>query len=128
MAVESLLKSVGFFRELKHGGPNQPSLNESASKEPRPDEAKIVSYLRSGNLLVACPGVGQDALEKGKLSGPLHIYTDGKWAWPGDLAYYVTKYHVSLPEEFIQQMKANNWEVPHLNREVLATLKRERPL
>lgn len=36
---------------------------------------------------------------------------DGTWAWYGDLAYYVEKYHVRLPNEFIEHMKMNNWMV-----------------
>ncbi len=37
---------------------------------------------------------------------------DGIWAWYADLVYYVEKYHVRLPNEFMEHMKMNNWMVP----------------
>jgi hypothetical protein len=46
------------------------------------------------------------------LIGSPNILTDGLYAWPEDLAYYVEHYNVCLPEEFQQTAIRNNWEVP----------------
>ncbi len=45
--------------------------------------------------------------------GSPDILTDGIWAWPGDLPYYVKHYNVRLPCEFIAHAKTNDWKVPN---------------
>lgn len=37
--------------------------------------------------------------------------TDGIWVWPGELPYYVKKYHIQLEPEFIKTMQKNEWTV-----------------
>lgn len=107
------VKKVGAFCELPHGDKaNGLSLRECIST-PHEAEAKIIQYLESGIGWIACAGPTIDVLDE---SSPLiacpHVMTDGTWAWYGDLAYYVEKYHVQLPNEFIEHMKMNNWMVP----------------
>ena len=48
--------------------------------------------------------------------------TDGHWAWPDDLPAYVQKYHLALPEQFVQHARANNWQVPTLTLQTLRSL------
>lgn len=38
--------------------------------------------------------------------------TDGTYLWPCELAYYVAKYHVRLPEAFVEHMASKNWMPP----------------
>ena len=38
--------------------------------------------------------------------------TDGKYIWPGDLAYYVMNYDLQLDSEFIDHMIEHEWAVP----------------
>ena len=107
------LKSVGFFRELDHGDPTGPSLVASVGDKPRPDEARIADYLRGGLLLIGCPGVVGDILDEAAgLIGTPHIMTDGVWAWPGDLPYYVEKYHLTLPGDFIAHARTRGLNPP----------------
>ena len=50
-------------------------------------------------------------------------YTDGEWLWPGDLSYYVRKYALKLPEEFVETMQKNEWKVSfELNEEDCSTI------
>ena len=46
---------------------------------------------------------------------PLDVRTDGAWAWPGDLAYYVRTYAVPLPPTFVEHMAANGWHPPEMD-------------
>jgi hypothetical protein len=110
------LKRVGFFRELRHGAPDGPQLRSLIADLPQPDEARIVDYLKSGVVLIATPAFVEDVLTPGQRIGSPHILTDGVWAWPGDLAHYVENYHVRLPEEFLTDMRRNNWTVPGEDR------------
>jgi hypothetical protein len=109
----SKLKGAGFYQELPHGSASGPLLRDLVSDQPQENEARIVEYLRNGILLVGCPGVVGDVLDSsaGMVASP-HILTDTVWAWPGDLAYYVEKYHIALPREFVAHMQASNWSIP----------------
>ena len=40
------------------------------------------------------------------IAGCPDMLTDGIWLWPGDLAYYVKRYHLKLDEDFLQSMRA----------------------
>lgn len=57
---------------------------------------------------------GSDVLnpEAGFLPGIGSLYTDGDWLWREDLSYYVTKYHVSLPGEFLVRLRGLNYKPP----------------
>jgi hypothetical protein len=59
------------------------------------------------------PGISYDLLaETETIIGPPHVFTDGEWAWTADEIYYLEKYHIEVPDEFVQHMKANNWKCP----------------
>jgi hypothetical protein len=34
------------------------------------------------------------------------------YAWPEDLAYYLERYHVALPDEFLKHLAAAKWTPP----------------
>lgn len=120
------LKKVGFFRELRHGDENGPSLKTCIRSEPQEDEAKIINYLKSGICFISCSGITQDVLDpSSEFRIPPHILTDGVWAWPQDIVYYVQKYHAQLPSIFVDHMKSNNWTVISENKMDLLTLELE---
>lgn len=111
-----MLKPVGFFDELELWHPTGQSLVDNLSTEPRPKEAEIIRYLEDGNIIVACAGIVEDVLSKsGEFAGVPSIKTDGVFVWTGILGYYVKKYHAVLPDEFIQHIEANNWQMPELS-------------
>jgi hypothetical protein len=115
-----MLKTVGFYKDLPHGFKSHPELKSVISGMAHPHTDAILNYLRSGEVHTACPGLIEDVLSEERiLIGSPHIMTDGVWAWPNDLAYYVEKYHVKLPEVFIDHMKSNKWQVPE-NIDVLS--------
>jgi hypothetical protein len=111
------LRRAGFFRELRHGFPDGPSLRDSIPKSGAKAAAPLVEYLSNAPVLLFTRGVVRDLLEPDTVIGPPHIRTDGEWCWPSDLAYYVGKYNCRLPEEFASHMKARNWHPP-LDEEV----------
>lgn len=110
------LKQVGFFKELPHGDPRAASLCESKNQLNDDLVKCITDYLESGVLFIACPGLARDALSANKeIIGTLGILTDGVWAWPADLSYYVNKYKVGLSLDFLEHMKRNNWQKGEFN-------------
>ena len=106
-------KLVGFFRELAHGVPEASSLAEAVNSSPNPSEANILQYLESGEIDCIAPCMLYDYFEpSGHIGDSLYTLSDGEWVWPSDLKYYVRKYHVNLPDEFMEHMVSNSWKVP----------------
>lgn len=108
------LMKLGFFRELDHGDSDGPSLEESRMDAPGPDEDRVAAYLTSGHLLRYSSEVATDWLadDPDVKIGPPHILTDGTYAWPADLPYYVRNYHVWLPKHFIRHGQRHGFQVP----------------
>ena len=107
------VQRIGFFRELKHGKADGPSLRESLAQDADADDANVAKYLRAGVALASAPGIVRDILAKDTpIIGSLSIFTDGVYAWPSDLAHYVERHHARVPAEFVAHARANNWAVP----------------
>lgn len=114
------MNKFGIFNELGHAWSNGTSINDYISDKPFENQQKVVDYLRSGNIVAACPGIDSDVLSKDdKPSGVPNMLTDGKWLWFGDLPYYVENYNLKPPPEMLQNMQTNSWRVPGLSDEEL---------
>lgn len=117
------LSQVGFFRELRHGSANGPSIHDCCSNSAQPNEQEIIQYLSAAATLVATGSVVGDVLDSTKKAvAPLEIATDGTWVWPRDLAYYMTNYHVVLPSESVEYMRKWFWDPPSLRHEDLVRI------
>ncbi len=107
-----ILYRQGYYKEMPHADSTDPSITDSIGKKvDHKDE--ICQYLQKGIVLAACGQVSKDVIhpEKGAAGTPDDM-TDGKWIWPGDLAYYVQNYDLQLNQEFIDYMNAHSWTVP----------------
>lgn len=102
----------GFFREMPHGDKYDPSIFLYIREKGDENESRIIEYLESGIVLIACGGVVNDVInpDNGNAGCP-NMLTDGQWMWPGDLSYYVKKYHLMLDEQFIKTMVDNEWSI-----------------
>lgn len=109
------LKRQGYFKEMPCGKKSDPSILQFIREKGDIEEERICQYLKSGMVLVACGGVAKDIINPDNgISGVPNVMTDGIWVWPGDLAYYVKKYHLELDKAFIMTMKNNDWHVKEL--------------
>ena len=107
------VRHVGFYSDLPHGLPSEPTLRNAVSDSAVEEEREMVNYLSAGALFIACPGVVHDILsDSDVVIGSPDILTDGVWAWPRDLAYYVGRYHVRLPAAFVEHARRNRWSIP----------------
>ncbi len=114
------LRSVGFFMELPHGEPDGPSLRAAIRPVADPREAGIVAYLRAGTPFAVSGRMVSDVLSASdSFIAPLETYTDGVWTWPADLAHYVERYHVELPDDFVEHAAEQKWVPPALTDEEL---------
>lgn len=107
------LQRTGYFSEMEHAEETDPSIKEHLHKLPKKNLENIIHYLLGGILVIMCPGNTTDVInpQNGNAGAP-SVYTDGKWAWPGDLVYYVKNYQVGLEQGFLDDMERNNWTVP----------------
>ncbi len=77
------------------------------------EEGAILNYLGTGLVLGAAPGVEQDELLPNcPIIGSPDILTDGIYAWPRTLIYWVSKYHIALPEGFLEHLRVLSWTLP----------------
>ena len=111
--MKTRLKYVGNFVELGYDDhPNAPSLAQLRGKRRLENKDRVVAYLQSGTTLVYSPGRDEDVLDDSKTAGSASIATDGVYAWPRTLAYYVQQYDVELPAEFEAHMQRGQWTAP----------------
>jgi hypothetical protein len=54
------IQLVGFFRELKHGRPDGPSLREGVADEAGPFDEEIARYLETAPVVLASAGLAVD--------------------------------------------------------------------
>lgn len=106
------INRLGYYKEMPHGEESDPSIKDFIGKNIE-NKKEVCDYLKKGIVLAACGQVVKDVIlpEKG-IAGAPDDMTDGKWLWPGDLAYYVENYDLQLPKEFIEYMKEKDWKVP----------------
>lgn len=107
------LLRTGFYREMPHGEKENPSIREYIESTIEDNlKEKICGYLNSGLVLMACGGTVNDVISEDIITiGCPDILTDGKWVWPGDLAYYVEYYDIGLNPEFVSYMKQKEYKI-----------------
>ena len=107
------VNSVGFYKEMSDVKGDAESIHSYVNKGRKEEIENICNYLDSGIAIVVVPGISKDIInpERGS-AGTSSKYTDGVWIWRGDLSYYVRRYNLKLPENFIKTMKNNKWKVP----------------
>jgi hypothetical protein len=114
------IKRIGFFRELRHGQPGGPRLAGAIGKLPPCDLDLVVHYLETAPTLAATGSLADDVLNAERTGiSKLEVATDGEWAWPRDLAYYVREYRAELPDEFIRVVESRGGVPPTLDHEAL---------
>ncbi|MET2523851.1 hypothetical protein [Ralstonia pseudosolanacearum] len=114
------LISMGFFKDLPYGNESGGCLVEHTHKFSGLFQEDVLSYLKSGVSFLVAPSLSRDVISSElEIIGSLALLTDGKFLWPSDLAYYVERHRVELPQEFFEYMAVNSWKVPAVDVSVL---------
>ncbi len=72
---------------------------------------RVIAYLRTTQPYLMSPGVYKHPFKpETKLLGP-YLYTDGKYCWDRDTWKYVLKYHVALPQDFVDHVMSDEGKV-----------------
>ena len=98
---------IGFYREfIELFDPElalgYPLMKDNLAEDKVPGEQRLVSYLiHAGRVDLATTARSTDIFT-GEPTGFLNdTRTDGVYSWPTDLAYYVERYHLRLPDDFV---------------------------
>lgn len=68
---------------------------------------KVILYLQTKQPHMACPGIYPHPFKpEMQLLGP-YFYTDDEYYWDRDAWKYVVKYHVTLPQKFIDKVMSD---------------------
>ncbi len=111
------LNTFGYFSEtcpqLSHRLPSIVSAELEEAAHPKLDE--IIRYLDNGQVYataVGCDVHDPFLSDRIRVCGEISMLTDGTWIWPSSISYFVSKYNLSVPAEFIEHMLRNAWKVP----------------
>lgn len=103
------VQSIGFYKELiEEFDPDlardYPSMADNFASSPYPEKDAILAYLRSGSLEAIAGNQSTDVFTGESTGIPGSVRSDGTYRWGGDLAYYVDKYNLRLPDEFVNHV------------------------
>lgn len=76
-------------------------------------KSRVIKYLREAPVFQQY--LGDDCDDLGMSPPPPKDYTsrtDGRWAWPGNLWYFVERLDLPLPQEFLSDMTARGFSPP----------------
>jgi len=79
-----------------------------------PAEAEqLLAYLDAAPVILASRSNGPDAFEPERTDAvPLNFRTDGVWAWPGAVAYYLREHGVPPDPELVAHIRARRFTAP----------------
>ncbi len=105
------MKILGFWKEYR--GPKLPFLlkTETTLLRSKPIDSKVIKYLEAGIWLYKLR-TKFDCIISGEKIGTPYVYTDGEWLWTTEYIYYLNKYEINIPEEFIEKMIKTKFVVP----------------
>ncbi|MFI1306905.1 hypothetical protein [Streptomyces sioyaensis] len=91
-----------------------------------PDEDRIVQYFRDGEELFSAMGTVGDVLGSNeRILGGDSVFTDGEWVWRGDLWFYLSRYHVRLPDGLPTRVREQEYTLPVVDEARLISLSDE---
>ncbi len=91
---------IGQTREV-YKDDKYPSIGEIVGK-PIKEKDKILSYMKNCKISSVSPAIVTDVINPKKKINELYCMTDGTYGWRSDVIYYVEKYDMALPDEFVQ--------------------------
>jgi hypothetical protein len=109
-----MLKLIGYWKENEQDFRwIRPKLLVAPQWELKNRRA-ICEYLRSGICVMDYLGYSFCRFPNGPTNEEMgnSELSDGVWVWPVGLVVYVEKYHVRLPDEFINHMKQYDFKIP----------------
>ncbi|MPM39743.1 hypothetical protein SDC9_86377 [bioreactor metagenome] len=96
------MKMIGETREIYHDD-QYPSIMELIHK-PIKEKEKVLRYMKKCHVDAVAPAIVHDVINPENRIPNLFLMSDGTYGWRSDVIYYVEKYDMALPEEFVQHV------------------------
>ena len=93
---------IGETRELDRDN-NLPSIKDLIN-QPIEGKSKIIEYMKKSEVIAVAPAIVRDVLNPEIRLPELFLMSDGVYGWRSDVIYYVEKYDMALPDEFVQHV------------------------
>jgi hypothetical protein len=90
---------IGLVREI-YNNDKFPSIYDLINK-PIKEKNRILEYMKQSKIDAVTAGSFIDLIDN-KTKIYAYSITDGKYSWGSDTVYYLEKYDMELPEEFVQ--------------------------
>jgi hypothetical protein len=98
------MKLLGEVREFMKDD-KYPSIKEMINRPMENDvKIKVVEYLKTGKELAVSPSLVRDIFNPEIRLPRLSLMGDGEYKWSSRIIYYVEKYDLELPQEFIEHV------------------------
>ena len=77
------------------------------------EKEALLEYLNSGHVVLESRGLAPDVLAAGEPEKvPMVFLTDGRWVWPGAVAFYLEHYDIAPETQFLGHIRAQGWQLP----------------
>ena len=96
------VKVIGQFQEI-YGKEYLPLMDQCEAGF-YTDINAVVEYLRKGDVVAVAAGCAKDVITGENIPGVLTTLSKEGYAWRSDIAYYVEKYGLHLPEDFLKSI------------------------
>ena len=104
MNDEKKYKHVGWFSEISQVLDSKP-ITDYITDKIQYDREEVLQYLRSFRRIAFCPKRVHDLITGNEIATHFNIFCDGEYSWPDYLIYYVEKYNIRLPEDFLDKIQ-----------------------
>ncbi len=107
--IAQWMKVVGIFRELRSDlSQSLPSIHEEAGRLDVVAAERIKTHLNIGIGVFDVMEAVRDPFDNARyIPGGSSLISDGEWVWRQDLASFVERYRVGLPNEFVRHVLAS---------------------
>ena len=96
-------RCFGFWRE--NSAVQSESIFEATRGSLSGQNLQLVSaYLAACPILIASPGISRSVFDRSKIAGTFSVQTNGRWAWPDTMSYYVRHHGIDPPEDFVKEV------------------------
>jgi len=80
------------------------SMKDDFKAAPSPFYREIITYLKNGKVTLVAPSCAVDVISGERIDRTNCIMTDGEYTWSNMLIYYIQKYNLELPGEFVNKI------------------------
>ena len=99
------MKIIGQFDEFGPGM-GYPSIHGYLHGIPHPHKEQILMHLRNGQVHMVTATRIVDIISGEQTNIELYFMNDGFYSWSSRILYYVDKYNLRLPDDFVDHIMA----------------------